>query len=41
MRQQREQPLLGHRAAPGDAEHLIVAGEPSTVEPPPDGADDG
>jgi hypothetical protein len=35
MRQQREQPLLGHRPTPGDAEHLVVADETGAVEAPP------
>jgi len=40
MRQQREQPVLDHCAAPGDAEDLVVTGKTGAVEPPPQRRDD-
>ena len=33
MRQQREEPFLDHRAAPGDAEDLVVGGDPGAAQP--------
>jgi hypothetical protein len=35
VRQQRQQPVFRQRAAPGEAEHLVVAREPGAIEPPP------
>ena len=40
MRQEAEQPLLDHRAAPGDAEHMIVDRQPGATQPPAQRRDD-